>query len=108
MAIAAPINHIEIQEHNGSAVIAGTGLKVHVIAPMYVNGYASAEWIIENYELTPAQFYAAVSYYFDHRAEIDAKLREFEEYLKEHGVSSDELLARLKQKQQTESNTKKE
>lgn len=98
MAIAAPINHIEIQESNGSAVISGTGLKVHVIAPMYVNGYASAEWIIENYALTPAQFYAAVSYYYDHQAEIDLKLREAEEYNREHGISSAELLARLKQK----------
>lgn len=104
MGVIAPINHIELRE-NGSAVIAGTGLKVHVIAPMFVSGEATAEWIMETYELTPAQFYAALSYYYDHQTEIDEYLRETHEWLEKHAVKSSDLIARMQARLQQPTDT---
>ncbi|MBC8099410.1 MAG: DUF433 domain-containing protein [Armatimonadetes bacterium] len=95
MAVVTPINHIAIQEHNGSAVIVGTGLKVAVMAPMYAHGYATLAWILENYDITAAQLYAAVSYYYDHRAEIDQKNAEADEAARTDGVPMEQIVARI-------------
>ncbi len=32
------------------------------------------QYIIDNYKLTPAQVYAALTYYYDHRDQIDQSL----------------------------------
>jgi excisionase family DNA binding protein len=47
----------------------------------------SADEILEQYNLTPGQLYAALSYYYDHREEID-KLIEQEEALLENARSA--------------------
>ncbi len=103
----APTNYIEIQD--GMAVISGTGIKVAYIAPMYVHDHTPIEWIAENYDLTPAQIHAALSYYYDHADELEQYLRDGNELARRVGVSSDEVLEtmrqRLKKKQHDESAT---
>jgi len=103
----APVNHIEIR--NGVPVIAETGHKVALIAPAYVRGEASIEWIVENFDLTPAQIHAAISYYYDHAEEIEQYLREGDEFAERYGVSSEQVLEKMRQrlrdKQQQDSNT---
>ena len=98
----APINHIEIR--NGVPVIAETGHKVALIAPAYVHGEASIEWILENFDLTPAQIHAAISYYYDHAEEIEQYLREGDELVRRVGISSKEHLEEIRQRKSTGAN----
>ena len=69
-----PTHHIERRPgvQGGDACIAGTRVPVWVLAAMHKRG-DTAEEILEAYpSLTAAQVHAALSYYYDHRAEIDA------------------------------------
>lgn len=69
-----PTHYIERRPEiqGGDACIAGTRIPVWVLAAMHKQG-DTAEEILEAYpNLTAAQVHAALSYYYDHRAEIDA------------------------------------
>jgi uncharacterized protein (DUF433 family) len=72
--VAAPIHHICLDER-GIAYIAGSSLTVAVIAVDAVTWEMTPRQIQENYpKLSLAQIYAALAYYFDHQAEIDAQI----------------------------------
>ena len=69
-----PSQHIERRPgvQGGDACIAGTRIPVWVLAAMHKQG-DTVEDVLEAYpNLTAAQVHAAFSYYYDHRAEIDA------------------------------------
>lgn len=68
-----PITHIDMTPgHCGGAPrIAGTRITVHHLVVMVEHLGASTDEILEQYNLTPGQLHAALSYYYDHRAEID-------------------------------------
>jgi uncharacterized protein (DUF433 family) len=87
-------SHIEI-DSKGSARITGKGFKVHVLAALYNQGW-SVEDFVEQYDLTPAEIHAGLSYYYDHKDEIDRANREGDEQVKQIGVSGEELINRLK------------
>jgi uncharacterized protein (DUF433 family) len=60
----------------GEPRIAGRRLPVHRIAYEHeIEGVPVSE-IAEIYDLTPAQVYAALAYYYDHKAEIDRLIAE--------------------------------
>lgn len=60
----------------GSPIISGTRITVRLIAGM-VKGGSSAEDILMAYpHLTFAQIHDAISYYFDHKAEIEQEIQE--------------------------------
>ncbi len=84
------IEHIatDPEKRGGRPYIKGTGVTVHDIAGDY-NGGMSAERIAEAFDLTLRQVYAALSYYADHREQIDHEIRE-------GGLQTTELLAELK------------
>jgi uncharacterized protein (DUF433 family) len=91
-----PINYIVVID--GSPRLATrTRLRVMDIAAM-IRGGSSAEWIVENHDLSLAQVYAAFAYYYDHKAEIDAEaqaaIEEFEESAK-HGINAREHIAKI-------------
>lgn len=89
----APINHIEI--HNGRAVVAG--VKVANIAALYVHLGTSVQWIVENYDLTPAQIHAALSYYYDHREEIEREIQTGDDLARQTGIPSKDVLAQMRE-----------
>jgi excisionase family DNA binding protein len=60
----------------GKPRIDGTRISVPFIVDLYLRQHAGAEQIANDYEITPAQVYAALAYYYDHQAEIDALLAE--------------------------------
>lgn len=93
----APINYIELRD--GVPVIAGTGLKVAIIATAYVHHDTPIEWLVENYDLTPAQVHAALSYYYDHAEELDRYVQEGDELARKIGISSTEVLEKMRQRQ---------
>ena len=93
MTTYAP-SHIEIDD-KGSARIVGKGFKVHVLAALYNHGWTIDD-LAEQYDLTPAEIHAGLSYYYDHREEIDRANLEGDEQVKQIGVSGEELINRLK------------
>ena len=93
--------HIEITPGvaGGKPRIAGRRITVQNIAIWHERMGKSADEIATEYDLTLADVYAALAYYFDHRAEIDESIREgetFAEALRERTPSklSQKLAAR--------------
>lgn len=89
----ASINLIAIDPdvRSGRPYIIGTTITVADIAIAKVFHQQSADEIASDYELTLAQVYAALSYYYDHKADIDASIaerRKLAEDMKEKRVGS--------------------
>lgn len=65
----------------GQPRIAGTRIKVQQVALEYERMGWSPDQICDSHpELSLAQVHAAISYYYDHQAEIGRSLREDEEF----------------------------
>ena len=72
--------HIEITPGvaGGKPRIAGRRITVQNVAIWHERLGKSADEIATEYDLTLADVYAALAYYFDHREEIDNSIREGE------------------------------
>jgi uncharacterized protein (DUF433 family) len=77
--------HIEITPGvaGGKPRIAGRRIKVQDIAVWHERLGWSVDDIASEYDLTLAEVYAALAYYFDHRSEIDRDLAEGDAFVKE-------------------------
>jgi len=77
--------HIEITPSiaGGKPRIAGHRITVQNIAIWHERMGWSADEIASEYDLTLADVYAALAYYFDHRAEVDRSIEEDEAFVKE-------------------------
>jgi uncharacterized protein (DUF433 family) len=73
-----PNQHIEITPGiaGGKPRIAGHRITVQDVAIWHERMGKSADEIAAEYDLTLADVYAALAYYFDHRAEIDRSIEE--------------------------------
>jgi uncharacterized protein (DUF433 family) len=60
----------------GKPRIAGRRVKVSEIVLWHRESHLSAEKIAAQFELTLAEVYAALSYYFDHAQEIDQQIQD--------------------------------
>jgi uncharacterized protein (DUF433 family) len=71
----APLAHIRIDD--GRALIDGTSYKVlDVVLDHLAYGWSPEEVYFQHYgELSMAQIYAALSYYYDHQSELDADIQ---------------------------------
>ena len=92
-------SHIEITPSiaGGKPRIAGHRITVQNIVIWHERMGKSADEIATEYDLSLADVYAALAFYFDHREEIDASIREgkaFAEALRER------MPSKLKQKLQ--------
>lgn len=72
--------------------IAGHRITVSDIAIWHERLGNSADEIASEYNLTLAEVYAALAYYFDHREEIDRSIREGEELAEEMKKKTPSLL----------------
>lgn len=68
----------------GRPRIAGRRIAVDLIVRLHAQQGAPIEELMEMYDLTPAQIHAALAYYYDHRAEIEAILAEQDRIESEH------------------------
>lgn len=70
--------HIEVTPRiaGGKPRIAGRRITVQDIAVWHERLGMSADEIAAGYDLTLADVYAALAYYFDHRARIDESIRD--------------------------------
>ena len=59
----------------GRPVVRGTRIPVKVLVRYHQMGYTSTEILSGHAGLTPAQLYDALSYYYDHQAEIEADIK---------------------------------
>lgn len=91
------IEYIEMR--NGAARVAGKGVKVENIAILATMHGWPVEKIAEELELTPAQIHAALSYYYDHKAEIDQAIKEGDELARQVGTSFDDLRRQIEDRQ---------
>jgi uncharacterized protein (DUF433 family) len=73
-----PNQHIDITPGiaSGKPRIAGHRITVQDVAIWHEHMGKSADEIAAEYDLTLADVYAALTYYFDHRDEIDQSIRE--------------------------------
>ncbi len=94
---AIPIQHIEIID--GQAVIKGRRLKAKLIASLHIQAGASVEEVMEQYDLSRSEVHAALAYYYDNQEAIEQSFQDAEAYVREVGVSSEALKARLRAKQ---------
>ena len=82
----------------GKPCIAGTRIRVQDVA-VWHGGGMSVEEMVEQFDLTPAQIYAALSYYYDHREEIERNIREGDELIEKVGTPLSELRAEIEARQ---------
>lgn len=78
----------------GKARIAGTRITVQKIAVWHERMGMSADEIASEFELSLADIYAALAYYYDHRAEIDDEIRADNEFVQELKKRTPSLLKR--------------
>ena len=74
--IVAPHIEVEAAVAGGQPRIAGRRITVRDVALWHEYLGRSADEIAAEYDLTLAQVYAALAYYFDHRLELDRSLAE--------------------------------
>lgn len=82
MAAKTLDEHIEVTPGivGGKPRIAGRRISVQNIVVWHERMGRSADEISTEYDLTLADVYAALAYYFDHRAQIDESIREGEAF----------------------------
>ena len=61
--------------HNGQPVISGSRVRVVDLVASHLYRHLSADELATNFNLDLAQVYAALAYYYAHKAEIDTVLR---------------------------------
>lgn len=94
MAVIAPMNYIEVDPKNIPRIM-GTPIRVSEVVIMHLKNNSSIEWIVENFEmLNHARIHAALAYYYDHQAQIDAEINEPEDF--SDGIVASEHLAKLR------------
>jgi uncharacterized protein (DUF433 family) len=81
--VTAPINHIALDER-GIAYISDTRIKVsHISIEKNVWGKTPEEIHQDYPHLSLAQIHAALAYYYDHQAEIEAEIAAADQYAEE-------------------------
>src|SRR5688572_17131933 len=87
--------HIEIRP-NGRPYIAGTGFKVRVLVEEYLaTGTDPFELQRSHPELTLSQIYGALTYYYDHKEELDREIEELRDFAeRDRAESGEPLLAK--------------
>ena len=98
MATAAKVTHPHIVKEpdygSGKAAIDHTRVRVMNVVFLHKQGKTTAE-IQETYpDLTPAQVYAALAYYYDNPEEIEAELRADETAAERYDQERAEAMAR--------------
>jgi uncharacterized protein (DUF433 family) len=76
----------------GRPRIEGRRIAVSQVADLYAWQNISVHEIGEMFELTPAQVHAALSYYYDHQAEIEAEIVEERAYSDKHQTDTPRLM----------------
>lgn len=72
-------------------------LKAEMVARMVVDGDYSVEDAMRHYDLTPGEVHAALAYYYDNRAELDAEYAATIDEIERNGLTLEQFKAKLSQ-----------
>lgn len=77
MAIIYPIDTIlsDPGKRGGQPIIAGTNIRVSDLVASHLYRGQSPDDLAVNFALNLGQVYAALAYYYDHKADMDEKMR---------------------------------
>jgi uncharacterized protein (DUF433 family) len=78
----ASINHIVVDE-TGVARLAGSRIKVTFLAVESNQGWTPEQILEQHPHLTLGKIYAALSYYHDHKVELDARIEAADRWVDE-------------------------
>lgn len=102
--VVLPIEHIisTPDKMGGSPRIAGTRIRVQDVADQFIQDIPIDE-MAEDFGVTRAQIFAALSYYYDHRDEIEAdiqrQIERADKFLAEgHATTTDDLRRRIEER----------
>ena len=90
----APILHILIDDKGIPRTI-NKGVKVSVIVQRHIFGNESLTSISQHYDLDLSDVYAAITYYYDNKAQMDDYFEKAETLVKEVGVDGHMLRAKV-------------
>lgn len=88
-------SQVPVEIRDSVPMIVGRQVKIMYLANLHNNGASVAE-IMEQYDLSAAQVHAALAYYYDHKAALDAALDEGEALARRIGVDANTHLAQLR------------
>ena len=97
MSVPTEIKHIVKTPgfYGGKPCIDDYKIAVHDIAVLHNQRYSPEQIIADHYpELTLPQVYAALLYYYEHQAEIDAEITAEDAEIKAHAAQDSSPLAR--------------
>ena len=98
-SVIIPLNYIERKPDSDYYRVVGKGVTVEFLSRLIDDPEWDVERICENYELTPAEVYAAWSFYYDHKEEIDRRVeeaaRQFDSHAAADRAKRDKLLRNL-------------
>jgi uncharacterized protein (DUF433 family) len=95
------MNHIEIRD--GRGYIAGRNVKAEMVARMFVGTDYTVEEVMEHYDLTAAEVHAAIAWYYDNRAELDAHHTEAIAWAEENAMTLEKFRAKIAGHEQKDS-----
>lgn len=85
-----PVEHITVD--GDTPRTRNRNVKVRMIAQMHFDGGASVEEVAEHYEISLADVYSALTYYFDHKAYFDERDARNEQLMREYGQPVSRLI----------------
>jgi uncharacterized protein (DUF433 family) len=89
----------------GKPRIAGHRIKVADVAIWYERMGMNPDEIVSTWpSLTLSDVHAALAYYYDHRAQIDAQIREGEESVEKHRAGQPSIFEKVRQRRLDASN----
>jgi uncharacterized protein (DUF433 family) len=83
--------YVEITE-TGSAVIAGTQIRVEAVAHAYTGGYTE-QGVLDWFKINRVQIHGALAYYYEHQDEIEKGIEE-----RAKNIAENDTLAILRQR----------
>jgi uncharacterized protein (DUF433 family) len=98
--VIIPINYIERKPNSDKYRIVGKGVTVDFLSLFIHDPNWPVERICEHYALTPAEVYAAWSFYYDHQAEIDHRLADAATHAEEFSAQDHEKREQIERRYQ--------
>jgi hypothetical protein len=89
------INHIILKDGEGR-ILRKEHLKAEMVARMVVDGDASVDDVAMHYGLSAAEVHAALAYYYDNQAALDAAYTRVLDEIRQNAMTLDTFKAKLR------------
>lgn len=89
------VNHIVMRDGQGR-IEGKEHLKAEMVARMYVDGDYTIDEVMLHYGLTAGEIHAAIAYYYDNQAELDAAYDKTLAEIRENAMTLEKFKAKTK------------